>query len=102
MVLSQETRIKARQDLERMMDSVDHSLADGGRLDGIEPGMFSEAMSLCRGVLQGAVDDVVKRFEQSAPEHIERAGLPELIPVRKRPRRLVTMFGELRIGLCGA
>ena len=98
MVLSQETRIKARQDLERMMDSVDQSLADGRRLDGIEPGMFSDAMSLSREFLQGAVDDLVKQVEQSAPERIERAGLPDLIPVRKRPRRLVTVFGELRIG----
>mgnify|MGYP006104144201 CR=1 FL=1 len=98
MVLSLETRIKARQDLERMMDSVDQSLADGHRLDEIEPGMFSETMSMNRRLLQGAVDDLVQRVEQSAPERIERAGLPDLIRVRKRPRRLVTVFGELQIG----
>ena len=98
MVLSLETRIKARQDLERMMDSVDQSLADGHRLDAIEPGMFSETMSMNRRLLQGAVDDLVQRVEQSAPERIERAGLPDLIRVRKRPRRLVTVFGELQIG----
>jgi hypothetical protein len=98
MVLSLETRIKARQDLERMMDSVDQSLADGRRLDEFEPGMFSETMSLSRRLLQGAVDDLVQRAEQSASERIERAGLPDLIRVRKKPRRLVTVFGELRIG----
>ena len=57
MVLSLETRIKARQDLERMMDSVDQSLADGRRLDEFEPGMFSETMSMNRRLLQGAVGD---------------------------------------------
>lgn len=98
MVLSQETRIKARQDLERMMDSVDQSLAEGRRLDEIEPDMFSEAMMLNRRLLQGAVDDLVQRVEQSAPERIERADLPDLIRVKKRPRRLVTVFGELQIG----
>lgn len=98
MVLSLETRIKARQDLERMMDSVDQSLADGRRLDEIEPGMFSETMSMNRRLLQGAVDDLVQRVEQSAPERIERADLPDLVRVRKRPRRLVTVFGELQIG----
>ena len=98
MVLSLETRIKARQDLERMMDSVDQSLADGRRLDEFEPGLFSETMSLSRRLLQGAVDDLVQRAEQSASERIERAGLPDLIRVRKRPRRLVTVFGELQIG----
>jgi len=98
MVLSLETRIKARQDLERMLDSVDQSLSDGRRLDEIEPGMFSEAMLLNRRLLQGAVDDLVKRVKQSAPERIARAGLPDLIRVRKRPRRLVTVFGELQIG----
>jgi hypothetical protein len=102
MVLSLETRIKARQALEQMLDSIDQWLSDGRRLDGIEPGMFSMAMTLCLGLLQCLVNDLVKHFEQSAPERIERAGLPELIPVRKRPRRLVTVFGELRIGLCGA
>ena len=35
MVLSLKTRIKARQDLERMLDSVDQSLPDGRRLDEI-------------------------------------------------------------------
>ncbi len=98
MVLSQETRIKARQDLERMMDSVDQSLADGRRLDEFEPGMFSETMSMNRRLLQGAVDDLVQQVEQSTPERIERADLPDLIRVRKRPRRLVTVFGELQIG----
>jgi hypothetical protein len=98
MVLSQETRIKARQDLERMMDSMDQSLSDGQRLDEIEPGMFSKAMSLNLRLLQGAVNDVVQQVEQSAPERIERAGLPDLVPVEKKPRRLVTVFGELQIG----
>ena len=98
MVLSLETRIKARQDLERMMDSVDQSLADGRRLDEFEPGMFSETMSMNRRLLQGAVDDLVQQVEQSTPERIERADLPDLIRVRKRPRRLVTVFGELQIG----
>ena len=98
MVLSLETRIKARQDLERMMDSVDQSLADGRRLDEIEPGMFSETMSMNRRLLQGSVDDLVQRVEQSAPERIGRADLPDLVRVRKRPRRLVTVFGELQIG----
>ncbi|NQV25854.1 MAG: hypothetical protein HQ518_15960 [Rhodopirellula sp.] len=98
MVLSQETRIKARQDLEQMLDSIDESLADGHRLDAIEPGMFSRTMSLNRRLLQGAVDDLVQRVEQSAPERIERAGLPDLVPVEKKRRRLVTVFGELRIG----
>jgi len=74
MVLSLETRIKARQDLERMMDSVDQSLAEDRRLDEIEPGMFSRAMSLNRRLLQGAVDDLVRQVEQSAPERIERGG----------------------------
>ena len=98
MVLSQETRIKVRQGLERMLDSVDQSLADGHRLDEIEPGMFAEAMSLGRRLLQGAVDDLVRQVERSTPERIERADLPDLIRVRKRPRRLVTVFGELQIG----
>jgi hypothetical protein len=98
MVLSQETRIKARQDLEQMMDSIDESLADGHRLDEIEPGMFARVMSLNRRLLQGAVDDLVQRVEQSAPERIERGGLPDLVPVEKKPRRLVTVFGELQIG----
>jgi hypothetical protein len=53
MVLSQETRIKARQDLEQLMDSMDQSLSDRQRLDEIEPGMFSRAMSLNRRLLQG-------------------------------------------------
>lgn len=66
MVLSQETRTKARLDLERMMDSIDQSLSDGQRLDEIEPGMFSRAMSLHRRLLQ---------VEQSAPERIARATL---------------------------
>ena len=64
MVLYQETRIKARQDLEQMMDSIDESLADGHRLDEFEPGMFSETMSMNRRLLQGAVDDLVQQVEQ--------------------------------------
>ena len=98
MVLSQETRIKARQDIEQMMDSIDESLADGHRLDEIEPGMFARVMWLNRRLLQVAVYDLVQRVEQSAPERIERGGLPDLVPVEKKPRRLVTVFGELQIG----
>ena len=98
MVLSQETRIKARQGFERMLDWFDQSLASEHRLDELEPQMFAEAMSLNRRLLQGAVDDLVQQAEQSAPERIERSGLPDLVPVEKKPRRLVTVFGELRIG----
>ena len=107
MVLSLETRIKTRQALEQMMDSIDQRLSHGRRLDGIEPGMFPMAMTLCLSLLQGLVNDLVKHAEQSAPGRIERAVLPKLVPVRKRPRRLVMVFGErspssaVQAALCG-
>jgi hypothetical protein len=39
--LSLETRIKARQNLERMLDWFDQSLASECRLDEMEPQMFT-------------------------------------------------------------
>ena len=107
LVLSLETRIKTRQALEQMIDSIDHWMSHGRRLDGIEPGMFPMAMTLCLCLLQGLINDLVKHAEQSDPERIERAVLPDLVPVRKRPRRLVTVFGErspssaVQAALCG-
>jgi hypothetical protein len=43
------------------------------------------AMTLCQCLPQGMVNDLVKDIEQSAPERIERAVLPDLVSVRKRP-----------------
>jgi hypothetical protein len=63
LVLSLETRIKTRQALEQMIDSIDHWMSHGRRLDGIEPGMFPMAMTLCLSLLQGLINDLVNYVE---------------------------------------
>ncbi|MDA0282351.1 MAG: ISKra4 family transposase [Planctomycetota bacterium] len=98
MVLSLETRIKVHQNVDRMLEWFDQSLACELRLDEMEPQVFAEGMSLLRSMLQDGIDDLVQQVEQSAPERIERTDGPDLVPVEKKPRRLVTVFGELRIG----
>ncbi len=98
MVLSLETRIKVHQKVDRMLDWFDQSLACERRLDELEPQVFADGMSLFRSMLQDGIDDLVQQVEQSAPERIERTDGPDLVPVEKKPRRLVTVFGELRIG----
>lgn len=98
MVLSLETRIKAHQNVDRMLEWFDQSLACERRLDEMEPQVFAEGMSLFRNMLQDGIDDLVQQVEQSAAERIERTDGPDLVPVEKKPRRLVTVFGELRIG----
>ena len=63
LVLSLETRIKTRQALEQMIDSIDHWMSHGRRLDWIEPGMFPMAMTLCLSLLQGLINDLVNYVE---------------------------------------
>ncbi len=98
MVLSLESRIKVHQNLDQMPDRFDQSLACERRLDEMEPQVFADGMSLLRSMLQDGIDDLVQQVEQSAPERIEQPDGRDLVPVEKRPRRLVNFFGELRIG----
>lgn len=79
---------------QRTLDWFDQSLVCERRLDEMEPRVFADGMSLFRSMLQDGIDDLVQQVEQSAPERIERTDGPDLVPVEKNPRRLVTVFGS--------
>ena len=97
MVLSSELRFKARQAVDELVDGIGQELDRRSRLDQIEKSLFRGLMELGKSLLQDSVDEVAHEEERAAPEHpLDESGIA-LQRVERTPRRLVTVFGELRI-----
>ncbi len=97
MVLSSELRFKARQAVDELVDGIGQELDRHSRLDQIEKSLFRGLMELGKSLLQDAVDEVADEEECVAPESLLSEKEIVLQRVERRPRRLVTVFGELRI-----
>jgi hypothetical protein len=104
MVLSLELRIKARQAVDELVGGIGEELDRRERLDQIEKSLFRRLLELGKSLLQQAVDEVADDEEQAAAESlpgeagsVEDAAGVALQRVERKPRRLVTVFGELRI-----
>lgn len=98
MVLSLESRIKARGLLESVLDQLDQAFDDRVRVDCVEEDLFQELRELGLLMLQAGVDGVTREEVANAPAVISRvdaADLKKLDPIQTR--RLVTIFGELKI-----
>lgn len=101
MVLSSKLRIKARQAVDELVDGIGEELDRRDRLDQIEQSLFRRLLELGQSLLQQAVDEVTDDEEQTAGEtpddqRVSAQGVA-LRRVERKPRRLVTVFGELRI-----
>ena len=101
MVLSSELRIKARQAVNEVVDGIGEELDRRDRLDQIEKSLFRRLLELGKSLLQQAVDEVTDDEQQKAGEtpddqRVSAQGMA-LQRVERKPRRLVTVFGELRI-----
>lgn len=102
MMLSSELRLKARQSLDVLVDGISDELDRRERLDQIEKSLFRGLLELGKSLLQQAVDEVADEEEDAAPESLPAAHHSGehralLQQVERLPRRLVTVFGELRI-----
>lgn len=102
MMLSSELRFKARQSLDVLVDGISDELDRRERLDQIEKSLFRGLLELGQSLLQQAVGEVADEEEASAPETLcveLQAGEQgvALQRLERKPRRLVTVFGELRI-----
>ena len=97
MVLSSELRIKARQAVGDLMDGIGQELDRRSRLDQIEKSLFRGLLELGKSLLQDSVDEVADEEERAAPESLPGEAGIALQRVKRTPRRLVTVFGELRI-----
>ena len=127
MVLSSELRIKARQAVDELVDGIGEELDRRERLDQIEKSLFRRLLELGKSLLQQAVDEVADDQEQAAAESLPGEDGPgedgpgedgpgedgagedgagedgagkqgvALQRIERKPRRLVTVFGELRI-----
>ncbi|MGZ0172244.1 MAG: hypothetical protein ACKVHE_22100 [Planctomycetales bacterium] len=97
MVLSSELRCKARQAVDELVDGIGQELDRRSRLDQIEKSLFRGLMELGKSLLQDSADEVADEEERVAPKSLpDEAGIA-LHRVERIPRRLVTVFGELRI-----
>jgi hypothetical protein len=101
MVLSSELRIKARQAVNEVVDGIGEERDRRDRLDQIEKSLFRRLLELGKSLLQQAVDEVTDDEQQKAGEtpddqRVSAQGMA-LQRVERKPRRLVTVFGELRI-----
>ena len=97
MVLSSEIRFKARQAVDELVDGISQELDRRSRQDQIEKSLFRGLMELGRSLLQDSVDEVADEEERVASKTpLDESGIA-LQRVKRTPRRLVTVFGELRI-----
>ena len=97
MVLSSELRFKARQAVDELVDGISQELDRRSRQDQIEKSLFRGLMELGRSLLQDSVDEVADEEERVASKTpLDESGIA-LQRVKRTPRRLVTVFGELRI-----
>ena len=97
MVLSSELRIKARQAVDELVDGIGQELDQRSRLDQIEKSLFRGLLELGKSLLQDSVDEVADEEQRAAPESLPGEAGIALQRVKRTPRRLVTVFGELRI-----
>jgi hypothetical protein len=97
MMLSSELRLKARQAVNELVDGICQELDQRERLDQIEKSLFRRLLELGQSLLQDAVDEVADEEEQAAAESLSGEAGVALQRVERTPRRLVTVFGELRI-----
>jgi len=97
MVLSSELRFKARQAVDDLVDGIGQELDRRSRLDQIEKSLFRGLMELGKSLLQDSVDEVADEEELAAPESLPGEAGIALQRVERTRRRLVTVFGDLRI-----
>ena len=97
MVLSSELRIKARQAVDELVDGIGQELDQRSRLDQIEKSLFRGLLELGQSLLQDSVNEVADEEQRAAPESLPGEAGIALQRVKRTPRRLVTVFGELRI-----
>ena len=97
-MFSQEFRSNLSAQVERMIADVESQVAGGERrFDQIEEDLRRQLFEVGRNVLQEAVDAAAREEDQKAPQVIEREDAPTLQLVTRKPRRLVTIFGEIRV-----
>lgn len=97
-MLSSELMLKAGQTVEELIGEMGDALLRRKRLDEVETGLFRGLLKLGRELLQGAVDGVTAEEERDAAVALPGADGVALQQIERQPRRLVTVFGELRIG----
>jgi len=84
--------------VEELIDEMGDALQRRERLDEIESAVFRKLLQLGHSLLQGAVDEVIAQEEQDAAASLTSVDGVVLQKIERKPRRLVTVFGELRIG----
>jgi hypothetical protein len=83
--------------VDELVDGIGQELDRRSRLDRIEKSLFRGLMELGKSLLQDSVAEVADEEERAAPESLLNEAGIVLRPVERTRRRLVTVFGELRI-----
>ena len=87
--------VKAHEQFQRMCEFLDQALSEGQRVDQVERGLFSQAMTMCLELLRSFVEahgdgDQGKTLEREG-ETLDRLPKPH-------DKRYLSIFGELLIG----
>ena len=95
MITAKETHLlKAKTQFLEMCQFVQQAVEDGARVDQVERGLFSQAMEVCRDLLEAFV---ASHGEGDEGESIEREGKTLRRLSKRHRKRYLSIFGELAI-----